>query len=247
LRQSVWTSAAVAVLLLAPTLSFSRDFGLQVPVIHKGKFTSSALYEHLKVSEDFNIRGKADFKSHVVGSQFTYGITDQIAVGIKGGALVEAEQEAQGTTWRGGSGYLYGIDLYNEVFPATQYRPGVMVNAGVSQFRVPLTQKRDAAGTVTLVDQRLSGVDYHAAMLLSMKWSRISPYTGIRIFGRSVDWRDNQSTLTGGPDKIVGHAHGNASIVVGLPVRITPDLQFHVEGMFVNETVITAGLTLATF
>src|SRR6185503_1159264 len=108
----------------------------------------------------------------------TYGITDQIAVGIKGGALVEAEQEAQSTTWHGGSGYLYGIDLYNEVFPATQYRPGVMVTAGASQFRVPLTQTRDAAGTVTLVDQRLSGLDYHASMLLSMKWDRFSPYTG---------------------------------------------------------------------
>jgi hypothetical protein len=233
--------------LLLPSLGYARDFGVSVPPIHKGKLTSSALYEYLKVSEDFNVRGKADYKSDVVGAQFTYGITDQIAIGLKGGALINPQEDAQGTQWEGRVGYLYGIDLYNEIFPATGYRPGVMLGGGATGFLVPLDRQLNADGTVTLVDQRMTGVDLHASMLLAMKWGRVSPYTGVRVFGRTVEWRDNQSATNGGPAKITGHAHGNASIVVGLPIRISNEVQFHAEGVFVNETAVTAGFTIAAF
>ena len=59
-------------LMLVPSLGVARDFGLLVPTIHQGKFTSSLLYEHLKVSEDFNIRGEADFKSQIRIAHFEY-------------------------------------------------------------------------------------------------------------------------------------------------------------------------------
>jgi hypothetical protein len=233
--------------LFIPSLGYARDFGVSIPPVHKGKLTSSALYENLKVREDFNIRGEADFESHVAGAQFTYGITDQIAASVKGGVLINPQEEAQGTRWEGRAGYLYGIDLYNEIFPATEYRPGVMISGGATGFLVPLDRQLNADGTVSLIDQRMSGVDYHASMLLFMKWNRFSPYTGVRLFGRSVDWHDNQSAINGGPENISGHAHGNASIVVGLPVRISSEVQFHIEGAFVNETALTAGFTIAAF
>jgi hypothetical protein len=231
---------------LIPSLGFARDFGVLIPAIHKGKFTSSVLYEHLKVRDDFDARGRAHFKSHAVGSQFTYGISDKLALSLKGGAFAEPEVESQGTTWKGRSGYLYGIDLYNEVFPATGYWPGVQASVGVSRFLVPLNQAIDPSGGVTLVNQRITGVDYHGSVLLSMKWARLWPYAGVRLFGRSVDWHDDQPAA-GQLGQITGHAHGNASVVLGLPVRITDAIQFQAEAILVNQTTITAGLTIAVF
>ena len=247
LRRSLRANAVLFGALLFPALGYTRDFGVLIPSIHAGKLTSSVLYEYLKVREDFDTRGRAEFKSQVVGSQFTYGVTDQLAVSAKGGVITDPQEEAQGTKWQGSAGYLYGLDLYNEVFPATGYWPGVQASAGATGFQVPLDRQLNSDGTVTLVDQKLSGIDYHASVLLSMKWDRFSPYTGVRLFGRSVNWHDNQSALNGDPGNIVGHAHGNASIVVGVPIRITPVVQFQAEGIFINETAVTAGFTIAAF
>ncbi len=246
MRRSFRANALLFGALFLPSLGHTRDFGVLIPSIHQGKFTSMVLYEYLKVKEDFDTRGKADFKGQIVGSQFTYGVSDQVAVSVKGGVIVDPQEEAQGTRWQGRAGYLYGLDLYNEVFPATGVWPGLQASIGASGFQVPLNRTIDAAGTTTLVDQKMSGIDYHASVLLSMKWDRFSPYTGVRMFGRSVDWHDNQPAA-GQPANIVGHAHGNASIVVGLPIRITQTVQFQAEGIFVNETAITAGLTIAAF
>jgi len=246
LKQSCKTGAVLLGVLLFPALSQARDFGVFVPAIHAGKLTSSVLYEHLKVDEDFNTRGKADFTSQVVGPQFTYGITDQIAVAVKGGVLVDPEEDVQGSQWKGHSGYLYGLDLYNEVFPATGVRPGVQASIGASGFSVPFNRLVDSSGVTTLIDQHMTGIDYHASVLLSMKWKMLQPYGGVRLFGRSVNWRDNQPA-SGQPGTIVGHAHGNASLVLGLPVRLTKDLQFQFEAILINQTALTAGLTLAAF
>ncbi len=235
-----------ALLLGLSSFVYARDLGVLVPPVHKGKVTSSVLYEYLKVREDFENRGKADFRSHVTGAQFTYGIDDRTSVSLKGGVLIDSQEEAQATRWQSRAGYLYGIDLYNEVFPATELRPGVQVSAGVSAFQVPFDRVISSTGSVSLVDQKLSGIDYHGSVLLTYKIWRAIPYTGIRMFGRSVDWHDNQPAA-GAPANIVGHAHGNVSIVVGVPIQLTSDIRFQAEGVFVNETMITAGLTFATF
>jgi hypothetical protein len=231
--------------LVSTTALDARDLGVLIQPIHQGKWTSSLLYEDLKVGEDFDARGHVDFKSQVSGAQFTYGLTDQLSVGVKGGVLVDPQEEAQGSQWQSRAGYLYGVDLYNEVFPATSYRPGVQISGGVSGFQVPL-DRTNLSGSWQTIDQKLSGADYHASVLLSMKWPWVAPYTGVRLFGREVNWHDN-NPAPGQPANIVGHAHGNASIVFGCPVRITPDLQFQAEGIFVNETMVTAGFRLATF
>jgi hypothetical protein len=247
LKQTHWWYAVLLGALFFSSIGHARDFGVSVPPIHKGKFTSSLLYEYLKVHEDFDSRGRSDFKSQVVGSQFTYGITDVLAVGIKGGVLVDPQVDAQGSQWESRAGYLYGVDLYNEIFPATGYRPGIMGSIGATGFQAPLDRVMDPSGVTTSVDQVMSGIDYHASLLLAMKWNRFSPYTGVRLFGRSVNWQDNQSAMTGSPDHIGGHAHGNASVVVGIPFRITQDIQFHAEAILINETAYTAGFTIAAF
>jgi hypothetical protein len=242
-------SAAVIVALVAGR-GDARDLGVLVLPVHQGKFTSSLLYEHLKVQDDFDSRGRADFKSDVVGAVFSYGITDKVAVGIKGGSILEPTVEAQGSQWKSRAGYLYGIDLYNEVFPATPgLRPGVQLSGGVTGFMVPLDRTNFRISTPGIpgdwqsVDQTMSGIEYHGAVVATFKAGPAEPYAGVRGFGSSVTWKDNQAN----PGSIKGHAHGNISLVAGLPIQISKDVRFEVEGRFVNETAVTAGFTVAVF
>ena len=59
----------LAIALVAGPI-YARDLGVMVVPVHQGKFTSSLLYENLKIQDDFDARGRADFKSSVVGAQF---------------------------------------------------------------------------------------------------------------------------------------------------------------------------------
>jgi hypothetical protein len=223
-------------------VAYPRDLGVLVLPIHQGKWTSSLLYEHLKVQDDFDGRGRVDFKSNVVGAQWSYGVTDRVALGVKGGAFVDPRIEAQGNAYESRAGYLYGLDLYNEVFPATEVRPGVQLSGGLTGFQVPI-DRIVASNSVSSVDQKLSGLEYHVAVLATGRWKQLAPYAGLRGFGSTVYWRDNQAH-----DRVAtGHARGLVSIVVGCPVQVTRELRFQVEGRFVSETAITAGLTLAAF
>jgi len=229
---ALWTSGSEA-----------RDLGVLVLPVHRGKFTSNLLYENLKIQDDFDSRGRADFKSSVVGAQFTYGITDQVAIGIKGGSFVNPRVEAQGSAWESRAGFLYGVDLYNEVFPATPgLKPGVQLSGGATGIQVPL-DRTHARGTWLPIDQVMSGVEYHGAVLATFKAGPAEPYAGVRGFGSHVSWQDNQAN----PGVITGHAHGNISLVAGLPVQITKDIRFEAEGRFVNETAVTVGFTVASF
>ena len=224
----------------------ARDLGVLVLPVHEGKFTSSLLYGHLKLQDDFDTRGRADFKSDVAGASFSYGITDQVAVAVKGGTLIDPRVEAQGNAWESRAGYLYGIDLYNEVFPATPgWMPGVQLSGGVTGFQVPF-DRLISGNTVTLIDQKQSGVEFHGAVVATFKAGPVEPYAGLRGFGSSVTWRDN-NPAPDMPDHITGHAHGNISLVAGMPIQISKDVRFNLEGRFVNETAITAGFTVAAF
>ena len=238
---------SAAVLLLA-TVADARDLGVLVLPVHEGKFTSSLLYEHLKFQDDFDARGRVDVKSQVVGAVFSYGLTDQWGVAVKGGSLIDPSVEAQGSRWESRSGYLYGLDLYNEVFPATPgYRPGVQLSLGATGFLVPF-DRLISNNTVTLIDEKQTGVEYHGAVVATFKVGIVEPYGGVRVFGSNVNWQNNQATTNSSdPDHITGHAHGNISLVVGAPVRIAKDVQFEIEGRFVNETAITTGFTVAVF
>jgi len=224
---------------------FARDIAVFTQPIQKGKFASSLLYGHIKSTEDFDGRGQVDFKSHTVGARFGFGVTDRTAVAIQGGSYVNPQVDGQGSTWRSRSGYFYGIDLYNEVFPATELWPGLQAQLGVLGSQVPLDRLETASG-ITLIDQNMSGIEYHGALLAIWKWTRLAPYMGVRAFGSSVRWRNNQPGAAG-LAQITGHADGNVSFVAGTSVRILNEVRLLVEGRFVNETVLSAGIQLSAF
>jgi len=222
---------------------YARDLGVLVMPIHQGKFTSSLVYENMKFKDDFETRGRADFKANAAGAIISYGITDQIAVAVKAGTLVDPHVDDQGSAWESRAGYLYGIDLYNEIFPATPgWRPGVQLSGGATGFQVPL-DRTNVNGTWQTIDQKMSGVEYHGAVLATFKAGLTEPYGGVRVFGSHVTWQDNQAN----PGVITGHAHGNVSLVAGLPVQIWKDVRFVAEGRFINETAVTVGFTVASF
>jgi hypothetical protein len=83
---------------------------------------------------------------------------------------------------------------------------------------------------------------------MTFKYWLTEPYIGARVFGGEVNWQNNQlPQQNSDPDHITGHPHGNISLVLGLPVQITKDVRFELEGRLVNETAITAGFTVAAF
>lgn len=164
---------------------------------------------------------------------------------VKAGSFIDPRVEAQGSAWESRAGYLYGADLYNEVFPATPgLRPGIQLSGGVSGFQVPLDRTNATTdGTWQTIDQKMSGVEYHGAVLATFKAWMTEPYAGVRGFGSKVTWQDNQAD----PGVITGHAHGNISLVAGLPVQISKDVRVVAEGRFVNETAVTVGFTVASY
>jgi hypothetical protein len=228
----------------------AQDLGVLVLPVHQGKLTSSLLYEHLKGTDDFDSRGRGDFTANVSGAEFSYGITDQIAIAFKGGVLINPQEDVNGSQWQSRAGYIYGADLYNEVFPATPgWIPGVQLSAGATGFQVPLdrTNAPDPVnhpdGGWYTIDQLMSGVEYHGAVLATFKYGVLEPYGGVRAFGSTVHWQDNQAN----PGVIKGHAHGNVSLVAGLPVQISKEVRLELEGRFVNETAVTVGFTIASY
>lgn len=244
MNRSVIAIAIASGFFVAPVALFAQDLGVLVLPIHQGKLTSSLLYENLKESDDFDTRGRGDFTAQASGAQFSYGLTDQIAVSVKGATLIDPQENIQGSQWQSRAGYLYGIDLYNEVFPATPgWIPGIQLSGGVTGFQVPLDRTNDTMdGSWQTIDQKMSGYEYHGAVLATFKAAILEPYAGVRAFGSHVNWQDNES-----PNSISGQAHGNISLVAGLPVQITKDVRFEAEGRFVNETAVTAGFTIAAF
>jgi hypothetical protein len=233
------------VVLICPAVVKAIDLGISQVSIHEKTLTSSLVYEHLKIEDNFDGRGRGFFHGHLVGARLAYGFSDQWAVGIYGANVLDLREEAQGSQWKGDSGFSYGLDVYNDVFPATSLWPGVQLSMGVSGFRLPLTRLESPSG-VTPVDQHLSGIDVHGSALASVKWNRLSPYFGLRAFARSVDWRDNQPA-NGFPASIHGKAQGNISVVMGLPVQLTKNLRLELESILVNQTALSAGLTWTTF
>jgi hypothetical protein len=233
------------VVVFFPAVVRAIDLGVSQVSIHDKALMSSLIYEHLKIEDNFDDRGRGFFHGDLVGARLAYGISDRWGIGIFGANVLDLREEAQGSRWKGDSGYSYGLDVYNDVFPATSVWPGVQLSAGVSGFRLPFSQLVSPSGA-TLIDQHMSGVDVHGSVIASAKWNRLSPYFGLRAFARSVDWHDDQPA-SGSPASIHGKAQGNVSVVMGVPVQLTTNLRLELESILVNQTALSAGLTWTTF
>jgi hypothetical protein len=223
----------------------ARSFGVLKLPIHAGKLTSSVLYGHSKSQDDFEGRGVTDFRGNLVGSRLSFGLNDQISVSLDGGVIVDPSVNTQGDEWGSRNGHFFGINLQHEIFPATGVRPGVQLSAGLSRFFVPL-DRFVSDGIATSVDQQLTGLDYHGEVVATWHFKVVRPYAGLKGQGRSVRWRNNRPSATSAA-LIKGHADKNLSIVVGVPVQITKDICIQAEASLLSETLLTAGITIASF
>ena len=221
------------------------DVGLSQVPIHKDSLATSLIYEHASLHDDFDTRGRATFKANVIGARCSYGLSDQLSLAVSGGSIVDPKVEAQGSTFRGGSGFIYGVDIYNEVFPATAYWPGIQLSLGASGFQT-FFDRTVSAGTSATADQRMSGFDVHGNLLFAEKWGRFSPYLGLRAEARSIDWTNNELAIES-PARIHGTARGNVSFIIGLPIQLTKQLRLELESILINQTALSAGFTWAAF
>ena len=119
-------------------------------------------------------------------------------IGWRGESRVDVswilEVDAQGSHGNRRAGYLYGIDLYNEVFPATPgWRSGIQISrrhrSVFRSLRSTITYKR----CHTPIDREVCPVSkYHGTVIVTFRVGRHpEPYIGVRVFGGSVNWQDN--------------------------------------------------------
>lgn len=151
---------------------YARDLGVFVLPIHKGSLTSSLVYEHLKLEDDFNTRGRVTFKANVVGALFSYGITDSVSVAVK----VEPSW-IRGWRRKGMPGNLEpGISMEliftMRFFLRQSLRPGVQLSGGVTGFQLPIDRADVSNSGMTAVDQKMSGVEYHEWLAVYRIWHR---------------------------------------------------------------------------
>ena len=229
---------AICGVVLSVSVVQARDVGTLWQPVARGKFSATSLWSYFKLTDNFDVRGDVDVTGQVVGAQFAYGATDQISVALLGGSVLNPRHDAQNTQWEGRAGVLYGLQVYGQVLAPTGFYPGVQLSAGVNGFQIPLDRQMTGGPTTTLIENNVSGTDMHGALLAGWAVWRAKPYAGIRVFGREVFWQDNQAGV-----RIRGTASGNASFIVGVPVRITESLLFQVEGVVMNGKTVTAGFT----
>jgi hypothetical protein len=243
LKKQLFIGVLLSFVSLGHQLAQANEGSILYQPVRQGKFLSSLLYSNINSDIDFDTRGDVTFKSNTVGVQFGYGVTDRVSVALRGGSYVDPEVEATNGKYTGHSGYFYGIDLYDEIFPATGFAPGVQVQGGITGMQVSLQSLQGSAGPI---DQQMTGYEYHGSVLLTSKFKRAAPYIGMRAFGSTVYWRDN-SPASNATAEITGHAKNNASLVLGLPVQIAEGLWLQTEGRLVGETAVTVGFTIAGF
>jgi hypothetical protein len=235
----------VLALVLAGTPVFcaARDVGIVPLPFGEDKFSSSLLYSRIKQEDDFDTRGLVESKGNLFVSELAYAVFERSIVSVRGGVLTDVEQSAQNAKWLSRSGYLFGAAFRYQIFPVTDVRPGIQVSANVSRFYIPL-DRVDVSGTVSAIDHKISGWSYSGRVVAQARWWQLEPYAGLQGSGRSVQWRDHRPTA-GSPAEVSGSAEGNISIVAGLPVRIRKDIRLQLEGLFLNQTSLTAGFTIS--
>jgi hypothetical protein len=241
------TKRAFLLLTLAVTSAaefcLARDVGVVPLPFGQDNFNSSLLYTRVDEKDDFDARGIVRLKGNLVASEIGYSFLERSIISVRGGVLTEIEQSAQNAQWFSRAGYLFGAAFRHQVFPVTEYRPGLQLSASVSHFFMPL-DRVDIAGSVSTIDHKVSGWNYTGRLLGQIRWWRLDPYAGLQGTGRSIRWRDHRPSA-GSPAEVTGSAEGNISIVVGLPVRIRKDARLQIEGLFLNQTSLTAGFSIS--
>jgi hypothetical protein len=218
----------------------AQDLPLYIDQGAKFTFEHRLFYNYEKHDLDFDTRGRVETQSQAAGASVSYILTDTIQLALDGGVLLDPQIKNSVSTWRGRSGYFYGLEVVDHIFPATQRWPGITAQLGVSSH-VTSYDRQETAGAQALIDQRTQELRYGGSVAASWKLGPLTPYFGPRITASDVKWIDNQPG-SGNPSSIEGHLANNIGIVAGCSFSILQGLELQVEGRALGETSIRASI-----
>jgi len=218
----------------------AQDLPLYLDQGTKFSFEHRLFYNYEKHDLDFDTRGRVTSRSQAAGAAVSYVVADTVQIALDGGVLLDPEVSNSASTWRGRSGYFYGIEAVDHIFPATERWPGVTAQVGFSSH-VSSFDEQQTGSSQALIDQRMRDLQYGGSVVASWKLGPLTPYFGPRVTASDVKWVDNQPA-PGGPSSIEGHLDKNIGIVAGCTFSILQGLELQIEGRAVGETSIRASI-----
>jgi hypothetical protein len=218
----------------------AQDLPLYVTQGANFSFEHRLFYNYEKHDLDFDTRGRVVSRSQAAGASVSYVVADTIQIAIDGGVLIDPQVSNSASTWRGRSGYFYGLEAVDHIFPATQRWPGVTAQLGVSS-NVSSFDRQQLGGSQALIDQRMQDLQYGGSVVASWKLGPLTPYFGPRVTASDVKWVDNQPG-SGSPSSIEGHLGKNIGIIAGCSFTIMQGFELQLEGRALGETSIKASI-----
>lgn len=207
-------------------------------------FEQQLFYTYEKHDLDFDTRGRVESRHNAAGASLAYNVADTIQIALHGGVLIDPTVRNSVSTWRGNSGYFYGLDVADHVFPQTGVWPGVVVQAGIGS-QTSFFNRQETAGSQALIDQKMRDLRYGGSAVATWKWKHLTPYFGPRVEGSDVKWSDNQAA--GSLSEIHGHLDKHVGIVMGCTLTLTQGLDIQLEGRALGETSLRASVQWLKF
>jgi len=197
-------------------------------------------YSHSNTKYNFDGRPSIKTKADYAGVRIAYGIADRTSISVIGGLISNPKLESATSSWLGRSGYLFGAGINQEVFPSTDYWPGVILHSGF-RSSVLFLDRQSANGITSGISQELRDLQYGGSLVSAWKWGKIASYAGPNVWVSDARWKNRQPSA-GSPSRISGELKNKAGIILGSTMRITNNFDFQVEGRLINETTLNAGL-----
>jgi|GEM_PF-1885969 len=203
-------------------------------------FEHQLFYNNEQHDLDFDTRGRVRSRHQAAGVSLGYSLTDTIQVALHGGTLVNPEVSNSVSTWRGHSGYFYGLEVADHIFPATEEWPGILVQVGVGS-QTSFFDRQQTAGDQAPIDQKMRDLRYGGSAVATWRFKSITPYFGPRVEGSDVKWSDNRAAA-GSPSHVEGHLSKHVGVVAGCSFSIFQGLELQIEGRALGETSIRASV-----
>jgi hypothetical protein len=219
----------------------AQDLPLFVNQGTEFSFEHRLFYNDEKQDLNFDTRGRLESRNQMAGASLSYVVAQTIQIGIDGGVLIDPEISNSASTYRGRSGYFYGLEVADHIFPATnEWKPGITAQLGISSH-VSFFDRQQIGNTEPTIDQKMQDLQYGGSVVASWKLGPLTPYFGPRVTASDVKWVDNQPQ-SGSPSSIEGHLDKNIGIVAGCSFSIMQGLELQLEGRALGETSIRASI-----
>lgn len=201
---------------------------------------------------DFGEYGEYDFIQAAYAAKLSVKVWEGWHAYVRAGKFTpEIEKVVSGATTKyenkdDFNGSVFGGGVKWVMFPDTLVSPAVTVDLGITQWSADFNKFSNLglpAGITINANSGIDATEIQGAVMVSKKLLMFDPYAGLRAMSTKVKW---QTTVDIGSQTFVdkeleGDGDG-VSPFVGVKFTFLPLVSVVVEGSFVQETNISAGV-----